>query len=437
MLMMQLFWDIPIIFKIAGVFSMVLFLIRRKQHLGTALLAGSVLLGLWCRMKPGEIAASMGVTLIQTRTIMLNAIVVQILILSHSMDKLEQMKRLLGSFQGLVQNVKFNLVLFPALIGLLPMPGGAIFSAPMVDEIGREHALDPETKSLLNYWFRHVWEYALPLYPGVLLAASMASVSVWAFVSRSFPLTLASIGVGYIFFLRDISLNPLSKYKKMKQAPLAPFLRELIPIAFVIAGAISGSLCITWLQPRFTLLQHVPAELPLVLSLFLSILYVWNVNNASVEVIRSILMNKTLLKMIYMITAIYIFKQILVDSQAVVELSSFLAAQHIPPLLVVIMLPAIIGFIAGISVAFVGTTFPVLISLLQTLHLEANMIPYLVLAFSSGFIGVMFSPLHVCFIFTREYFESDFRRLYHRIWKPLSAMMIVTLLYFSLLVLMS
>jgi integral membrane protein (TIGR00529 family) len=336
-----------------------------------------------------------------------------------------------------VKNVKFNLVLFPALIGLLPMPGGAIFSAPMVDELGREHELDPETKSLLNYWFRHIWEYTWPLYPGVLLAASLASVNVWAFISRSFPLTLVSMAVGYVFLLRNISLNTSSHTSQTKDTPLFPFFKEIIPIAIVIVGAISGSVCITWFQQSLPAFKDVPAELPLVISLFLSILYVWKVNHASAEVIQSILVNKALLKMIYMISAIYIFKQILVDSEAVVELSSFLAAQQIPLLLVVIMLPAIVGFIAGIAVAFVGTTFPVLIFLLQTLHLEANMIPYLVLAFSSGFIGVMFSPLHVCFIFTREYFKSDFRLLYHRLWKPLSAMMVATLLYFSLLMMVA
>ena len=193
---MEIAFNIPIIIKIVGVFSLVLLLIRLKYHLGTALLAGSLLLGVWCRMSLSDIGRSMGSAMIQSKTIMLNAIVVQILILSHSMDTLGQMKRLLTSFQGLIKNAKFNLVVFPALIGLLPMPGGAIFSAPMVDELGREHHLDPETKSMINYWFRHVWEFALPLYPGVLLASSMASVNVWTFVSRAFPLTLISIAAG-------------------------------------------------------------------------------------------------------------------------------------------------------------------------------------------------------------------------------------------------
>ena len=43
------------------------------------------------------------------------------------------------------------------------MPGGAIFSAPLVK--GAAEGLDatPGQLSLVNYWFRHVWEVAWPL----------------------------------------------------------------------------------------------------------------------------------------------------------------------------------------------------------------------------------------------------------------------------------
>lgn len=430
---MEFFWNIPILLKIVGVFSLILFLIRRKYHIGTALLAGSLLLGFWCRMNPVEIFVSMGTGLAQIRTIMLSAIVVLILILSRSLERVEQMKRLLSSFQGLVNNPKFNLIVFPSLIGLLPMPGGAIFSAPMVDELGNEHNLDPETKSVLNYWFRHVWEFTWPLYPGLLLAASMSSISIWAFVSRSFPLTLISLAAGYIFLLRKMPVNMAAHSRNTAPRRLKSFLQELVPILIVIIGAIFGSGLLTILQQRIPAFINLPAELPLVLALILSILYIWHKNSASGEMIRSILLDKGLLKMIYMICSIYIFKQILVDSQAVNDLSVFLASQHIPFLLLLILIPMIAGGLSGIAVAYVGTSFPVLISLFHALQIEQSIIPYLILGFISGFIGMMASPLHVCLVFTQEYFKADFRGIYRQLWKPLLALLIGAFLYFLLL----
>ena len=124
---MDIIWNTPIIIKIVGVFALILLLIRRKQQLGTAFMAGAVLLGLWGGMGIRELVGSIATTMLEIKTLLLSAVVVFILILSRSLDSLGQMQRLLRSFQGLVNNVRFNLVVFPALIGLLPMPGGAIF----------------------------------------------------------------------------------------------------------------------------------------------------------------------------------------------------------------------------------------------------------------------------------------------------------------------
>ena len=432
---MEIIWNTPIIIKIVGVFALILFLIRRKQQLGTAFMAGAVLLGLWCGMGIGELAASIATTMLEIKTLLLSAVVVLILILSRSLDSLGQMKRLLSSFQGLVNNVRFNLVVFPALIGLLPMPGGAIFSAPMVDELGNEHDLDPEAKSLLNYWFRHIWEFAWPLYPGVLLASSMSSVSLWTFISRSFPLSLLSTIIGYVFLLKPLAINTSSTENRRDPEQLQTFLKEMIPIILVIIGAISGSICIAWLQKYFPTIGTIPNEVPLIISLLLSILYVWKVNNASIETIRSILLNRSLLKMIYMIVGIFVFKEVLVDSHAVVDLSRFLVDLNIPILLLVVLIPFIAGSISGIAVAFIGTSYPVLLSLFQTMQVESHLaLPYLVLAFCTGFAGVLLSPLHVCLIFTREYFHADFRLIYHRMWKPVVALILGGLVYIAVFV---
>jgi len=202
---MQFLFEIPVILKLLAVFALVLIIIRAKRSLGTAFLSGAVALGLWGQMPLDKLARSLGSNITQAKTLLLAVIIVLILILSHSMKKFGQMQRLLSAFQGLLSNVKLNLVIFPALIGLLPMPGGAIFSAPMVETMGKEHQLSPEIKSLINYWFRHVWEFAWPLYPGPLLVASLASISIWQLIAVSFPMTLTAIIAGNLFLLHHLS----------------------------------------------------------------------------------------------------------------------------------------------------------------------------------------------------------------------------------------
>ncbi|MCP4406099.1 MAG: DUF401 family protein [bacterium] len=433
--MTNILWEIPILIKVSAVFALVLWLIRKKFQIGTAMFAGAIVLGLWCRMSIGELAYSIATTMLDLKTVLLSLVVAFILILSRSLECFEQMKRLLASFKGLIGNDRFNLVLFPALIGLLPMPGGAIFSAPMVEELGHEHQFDPETKTLLNYWFRHIWEFAWPLYPGILLASSLASVSLWTFIGHSFPIMFLSAFTGYFFFLRSISAEARHTAPSDRRGQLKAFAKEIIPVLIVVFGALGGNVGIVCLQRFFPNSGEIPAELPLLAALALSIAYVWFINKASAEHIRGILLNRSLLKMVYMIVAIFIFKEVLVDSHAVTDLSAFLARQFIPLWLLVILIPFIVGSISGITVAFVGTSFPVLLSLFQAVQLDdALLLPYLILGYCSGFSGVLFSPLHVCLIFSKEYFQADFRKIYHRLWQPVLMLLTGSILYAALLI---
>lgn len=428
---MELFWNIPIFFKIVGVFSLILVLIRRNVQLGTAFFSGALLLGLWCRMTPLEIAETIGLTLVDAKTLLVAMMVGLILILSRSMETLHQMKRLLASLQGTITNAKAQLVVFPALIGLLPMPGGAIFSAPMVEEVGKQHGIDAETKSLLNYWFRHVWELFWPLYPGMILATSLAGFEFWTLVLRGFPLSLLSTLLGYFFLLRPLHLPKTQSEQASKPSAWSAILREVAPILFVVIASISGSLSIAFLKGTFPAIEQIPTEIPLIAALLVSIALVWRMNRASRQVITSSVWNKSLLNMLYMTFGIFAFKSVLVESRAVEDLSAFFIALRMPLLLLVMLIPFLAGSIAGVALGFVGTSFPVLLSLFHSMGFEPpQTIPYLVLAYCSGFTGMMFSPLHVCFALTREYFQADFGRLYRRIWLPLTLLLLSGVAYF-------
>jgi len=59
--------------------------------------------------------------------------------------------------------------------------------------------LSPERRTFINYWFRHVWEYVIPTYPGFILATSLAGVSVRKFGWVNLPLTGVAIASGIVF----------------------------------------------------------------------------------------------------------------------------------------------------------------------------------------------------------------------------------------------
>ncbi len=171
---MSFLFEIPAVIRVLVIFAIILLTIHKKLELGHAFILGSVLMGLFFGLRPLSVGIAMVQSIIYPKTLSLAIIVSLILILSNSLEQAGQMQRLLENFKGLISNPKINLVIFPALIGLLPMPGGAIFSAPMVKDLGAGINLSKSKLSYINYWFRHVWEYSWPLYPGILLATILA-----------------------------------------------------------------------------------------------------------------------------------------------------------------------------------------------------------------------------------------------------------------------
>ncbi len=392
-------------------FITVVILVSRKASLGSALLFGAVVLGLWSHMAPLDVLACMVETLTSAKMLLLSGVVGLILVLSHLMEKTGQMKKLVSAFEGVSNNARVNLTVFPAIIGLLPMPGGAVFSAPMVDAMSKGYKLSPEDKVLINYWFRHIWEYCWPLYPGVVLACALGDISFFKYFLIMWPMTILAIFAGYGIILAPLKLKNSSSAKKESWAPL---IRELTPVLIVVVGAgVLGVLAA--IGNRIGLMPELPAEAPLIVALLAGVAWIVKTFRLDSEALGEIFKSKALWSMIYMIAGVMIFAGILQKSHLIEEISQTMAASNVPIALVAMLLPFMVGCMTGITVAFVGTTFPILYSLLDASGLGQEVVAYTILAFCSGYAGVMISPLHACLALTQTYFKASPARIYGRL----------------------
>ncbi len=416
------------LFKLLIVFTLMLMGMRFKISLGNAFMLGAIALGFLFGQAPPAILISAINALADPKTLALSVVVVLILILSHSMETSGQMTRLLDGFRGLIRHEGLNMVIFPALIGLLPMPGGAIFSAPMVKNIGSQYRLEGSQLSYVNYWFRHLWEYCWPLYPGVLLTTTLAALDLWQFIFSLFPLTLAAFTIGYLP-LRGMmrQCNRKASNPSVSSTP-GPFLKELAPILIVIfPGLIIGSL-LTPVFERWGL--NIAKETGLIVALLISVAWTWRVNrfdfSSRLEIIRS----RAVVNIFYMVTAILIFKGGLEDCNAVQQISQAFLTWQIPLFPIAMLLPFMVGIVAGITIAFVGTTFPILISLIHTMGETHLMLPYMMLALTTGFAGVLLSPLHLCLLLSNEYFHTSLLPVYRHLVVPCTLLVGCGIAYF-------
>ncbi len=425
----------PALVRVLVVFIGVVLAIRRKISLGNAFFCGSVALGFLFAMNPAQVAYSVFHSFTHAKTLSLAVIVSLILVLSHSLEAVGQMERLLSSFQGLVRTPRLNLVIFPSLIGLLPMPGGAIFSAPMVKALGRAFRFTGDQLSYINYWFRHIWEYWWPLYPGVLLTTTLAGLDLWVFVLALFPMTVVAVAAGYLplSFTAKAAAGasaPSGGGPSPARPPLGPFVRQLAPIGLVIFGGLGlGFALSATLPPKISIAK----ELGLIGALAASILWVWHSGGLSAGERLRILKRRQLWDMFYMVGSILVFKGILEDAHAVEAVSRELLAMKIPLLPLTVILPFLVGMVAGITIAFVGTTFPILISLIHGFGETQGLLGYMMLALVSGFVGVLLSPLHLCLLLSNEYFGTSLIKVLRLVARPCAVLLASSTAYFFLL----
>lgn len=404
--------------KVLAAFAAMLVGVRLRLGLGPSILAGAALVGLFFGTPPLAWLKAAALALADPETLFLTGIVGLILILSDLMERTGQTRRLMTGLSERLTSPRLRLAIFPALVGFLPMPGGAIFSAPMVAEISEPMGLRSEQKVLLNYWFRHLWEMAWPLYPGIILTSNLAGMPITTFMAYNAPGPLLCMALGWWFFLRPGRL-PLPAAAPRTSAPSmsrADLLRQGLPLMVAIVGSLVLESLLSALAPG------LPFELGVVTALAAAVLCVTIQNGAGPRLVFAALTKKSFLSMVVIIASIYVFKNEL-EAAGAVEQMARLAGGPAALFVSAVFLPFLVGLIAGINVAFVGSTFPLLLGILPALGLQAQTIPYLVLATFSGFTGVMVSPIHICYVLTCRYFHTDLGRPWRRLLLPCSLLL--------------
>ena len=429
--MLDFIFTVPAIVKIALVFVSILVLVKFRLALGPSLLVGSFVLGLWFGMPPLEVLVSGLRAALDWTSLSLSAVVVAILMLSHSLKLTGQFERMTSTFRRLTRNERLSLAIFPALVGFLPMPGGAVFSAPMVEATSAHLDIDAERKSIINYWFRHVWEYSWPLYPGLILIAALAGVTVRDLSVAQFPLTVAAVLIGVFVVYHGVEFGGREERVEDGSGSWRAFLIEIFPIFLAVSAYFVLDSLVRVLGNAGVRI-HLPQNVPLIVGIVTAVVVVWIRNRISRRHIRDVLTNRSILSMFIMVTGIVVYKGILQDSGAVDEVIAFFTEQRVPVTLMVILLPFLVGMVTGIAVGFVGPSFPVVVPMVLNHAGQEHLMAYIVLAFVSGFTGVLLSPIHVCLVLTKDYFRADLARTLLRLILPCSLLFASGVLLFLL-----
>ncbi len=391
-----------------------------SRRLWVAVLAGTMLLGLWCGhpILPG--ANSPGITgiawarLSSINLLLLLAVVFQVIWLSSQMSKTGIMSELVAAVQSRVSQ-RMSMAMLPAVIGWLPMPGGALFSAPLVDKCDIERNIQPLLKTKTNHWFRHIWEYWWPIYPGVLLAIAESGLEIWQFVLVELPLSLFAIAGGWWFLLRRIKPASARPGKPapspMEAASNLRLLRLISPIVVVIAMVIAMETGIRILLYHYPWLHKPNRYLPMMTGICAAMLYLNRWRPLTWKVWKEILVSGKTIRLVILVALVRVLGAI-IDADLpggaglVDTMRAEFAAWHIPTIAVIMLIPFLSGISTGLAIGFVGASFPIVMKMLPHGAPINEVMATTVLAYACGHYGMMLSPLHICLVATNEHFGT-------------------------------
>lgn len=379
--------------KILAVFGLIILLLRFKWNLGIVMLVASLVLGILFKMSALQIIKSSFYGIIETSTINLAFALTLILVFENILRKTDTLKNMMASLKRVVRDSRIIMASMPALIGLLPSAGGAVFSAPMVDEASSSLNISRERKAFINYWFRHPWEYVLPLYPGIVLASAIIDVPIVKLSLLQSPLALGVILTGILWGFRGV--GPSISIYSSKEGSKTSLLISLLPVSSVI-------------------LMVLVLEIELSLALGIAIVGLWVFHRYKPKDVITNLKEGISFNIILLVAGVMVFKAILKDSGAVETLPDFFGGYGVPTTLIISLLPFIAGLLTGLTVGFVGITFPMIVHLLGY-NPPLNLIAF---AFGCGYVGVLLSPVHLCLILTRDYFHADLGGIYRKMIFP-------------------
>jgi len=316
------------------------------------------------------------------------AVITGVSILGSLLKHLDKIPLLVKSLESILRKKSIVVAALPAMIGALPMPGGAYLSAPMVEKAGKDTSLSKEKLTVINHWFRHQFEFFLPLYPGFILAVTLCKFETINFSMHTFPLALAGTFLGGFFLLKNEKFPSIktkeSSHWKMLFSAFWPVMLVFIPSLF-----------------------GIPFLVSLALSIFTTttIYRIYHTTLWKKWFTRAFNFNSLI-----MISGIFLFKETIELTKLSQSLAPELTAAGLPLTLVLILVPLLAGLLAGLGVGFVGICYPVLLPLI-TVNGNVSM-AQAVLIYGSGWVGMMLSPAHLCLTLTNSYFDSNIQKVF-------------------------
>jgi integral membrane protein (TIGR00529 family) len=407
-------------------FIVILILIRKKVNFGLSLFLGSLIVGVFSLqlitlidIPKAMIEASFysfEKQEIMTETLELALLMTLIFVLAKTMQESGAITKLIDSLRTFFSKGG-TLAVIPAVYGLMPVPGGALFSAPLIDKEGDKYKLKNEQKNFLNIWFRHIWFPIYPISSAMILICSLkfSGLPIQMLMLANIPSFLGVLLIGF-FFLRRYTKNtsqPTSTIKKDYRG-LIYILPPIVPLLFY--------------PLKFVGLTETRCFL---LGVSVSLLLLYFLLHIDTKSYVGIMKKSFTWNLAFAIFGIMILREMIRISQIHVLITETMQNLAFPALLIILLIPFLLGALTGYNLGAVALSYPLVESFFTFTGIQLLGLTSLI--FMSSLIGYLISPIHLCNVLSSEYLKTDTTRMY-KMFLPAAVILLCIQTVFVILV---
>jgi integral membrane protein (TIGR00529 family) len=358
--------------------SIAVLLTVSRKNLALALFAAGITLGLFT-ISSYNIGMKIWETITDSSVVLLAVVMGIISMIGGALE-------ISGRMDDLVNNLRIGkkpfLMFSPALIGMLPMPGGALLSAPLVEKGGV--GVNPENKAALNVWFRHAFLLIYPLSAFLIVSTKIAGLDVYTVLPYLLPFFIFTVLLGYLFFLRNAE-GKINYTKKFSLKKL------IIPLLVIMIAPLLDFL----IRSIFELPVR---EISLLIAVAVSFIMAFVLGNLNLNSIRSISKKMKPWNFAFIILGMFIFINIFKAS----GVPESIAGLTLPNTMLCVSLSFLLGIVTGRVQVPASIVIP---TYLAISGLSSMPPPIFVITLFSIFIGYVISPVHPCVAVSTEYFK--------------------------------
>jgi len=323
-----------------------------------------------------------------------------IMLLSQLYKETGVINRLSESLSRIIKNSKVVLSVLPAVIGFLPVAGGALMSAPLVDSEAEKLKLEPEKKAYVNLWFRHTIFPVYPISQLLITTAALTEIAIFSIILRQIPVVIVMIAVGYIvgfWKVSNVKNRINSNVKSEPNSDLHDFFTAFSPILATIVVVIClGLVGLDLSKNGFDVL----------IATFVGLAVLIMISKLSLQVFAKPFKNWGIYGVALAAYGAFLLRNTMVAAGISDLLKAFVTNGSVDIVLLLTVVPGILGFLTGSPLAGVSISVSILAGIM-TFSPETAALIYM-----SAYLGYVVAPTHLCFTFTADYFKCSLGKVY-------------------------